>query len=78
MFDEAHHLTAYRTGGKVRKTENYKLAEALKDHSRDLLLLSATPVRLGHSASDHGARARLAMASLSVKWARASVEVAPS
>jgi len=25
----------------VRKTENYKLAEALKDHSRDLLLLSA-------------------------------------
>ncbi|MFM8444440.1 MAG: SNF2-related protein, partial [Methylococcus sp.] len=34
VFDEAHHLTAYRTGGKVRKTENYKLAEALKDHSR--------------------------------------------
>ena len=32
VFDEAHHLTAYRTGGKVRKTENYKLAEALKDH----------------------------------------------
>jgi len=45
VFDEAHHLTAYRTGGKVRKTENYKLAEALKDHSRDLLLLSATPHR---------------------------------
>jgi len=30
-------------GGKVRKTENYQLAETLKDHSRDLLLLSATP-----------------------------------
>uniref|UniRef100_UPI00244345C7 SNF2-related protein n=1 Tax=Klebsiella pneumoniae TaxID=573 RepID=UPI00244345C7 len=29
VFDEAHHLTASRTGGKVRKTENYKLAEAL-------------------------------------------------
>lgn len=43
VFDEAHHLTAYKTGGKVRKTENYKLAEALKDHSRDLVLLSATP-----------------------------------
>ncbi|MCW5257554.1 DEAD/DEAH box helicase [Verminephrobacter aporrectodeae subsp. tuberculatae] len=43
VFDEAHHLTASRTGGKVRKTENYKLAEALKDHARDLLLLSATP-----------------------------------
>jgi SNF2 family DNA or RNA helicase len=48
VFDEAHHLTAYRTGGKVRKTENYKLAEALKDHARDLLLLSATPHQGNH------------------------------
>ena len=48
VFDEAHHLTAYRTGGKVRKTENYKLAEALKSHSRDLLLLSATPHQGNH------------------------------
>lgn len=48
VFDEAHHLTAYRTGGKIRKTENYKLAEALKDHSRDLLLLSATPHQGNH------------------------------
>jgi hypothetical protein len=30
VFDEAHHLTAYRSGGKVKKTENYKLAEVLK------------------------------------------------
>lgn len=48
VFDEAHHLTAYRVGGKVRKTENYKLAEALKDHSRDLMLLSATPHQGNH------------------------------
>jgi superfamily II DNA or RNA helicase len=48
VFDEAHHLTAHRTGGKVRKTENYKLAEALKDHSRDILLLSATPHQGDH------------------------------
>ena len=48
VFDEAHHLTAYRIGGKVRKTENYKLAEALKDHSRDLVLLSATPHQGNH------------------------------
>jgi superfamily II DNA or RNA helicase len=48
VFDEAHHLTAYRTGGKVRKTENYKLGEALKDHSRDLMLLSATPHQGNH------------------------------
>lgn len=48
VFDEAHHLTAWRSGGKVRKTENYKLAEALKSHSRDLLLLSATPHQGNH------------------------------
>ena len=48
VFDEAHHLTAYRSGKKLRKTENYKLAEALKVHSRDLLLLSATPHQGDH------------------------------
>jgi SNF2 family DNA or RNA helicase len=48
VFDEAHHLTAYKAGGKVRKTENYKLAEALKNHSRDLMLLSATPHQGNH------------------------------
>lgn len=48
VFDEAHHLTAYRTGGKVRKTENYKLGEALRGHTRDLLLLSATPHQGNH------------------------------
>jgi superfamily II DNA or RNA helicase len=48
VFDEAHHLTAYRNGGKVRKTENYKLAEALKEHTRDLILLSATPHQGNH------------------------------
>ena len=48
VFDEAHHLSAYRSGRKVRKTENYKLAEALKDHTRDLVLLSATPHQGDH------------------------------
>jgi SNF2 family DNA or RNA helicase len=48
VFDEAHHLTANRSGGKVRKTENYKLAEALRGHTRDLLLLSATPHQGNH------------------------------
>jgi superfamily II DNA or RNA helicase len=48
VFDEAHHLSAYRTGRKVRKTENYKLAEALRDHARDLILLSATPHQGDH------------------------------
>ena len=48
VFDEAHHLTAYKSGGRVRKTENYKLAEVLKSHSRDLFLLSATPHQGNH------------------------------
>jgi superfamily II DNA or RNA helicase len=48
VFDEAHHLTASRSGGKVRKTENYKLGEALKGHTRDLILLSATPHQGNH------------------------------
>ena len=48
VFDEAHHLTAYKSGGKIKKTENYKLAEALRGHARDLLLLSATPHQGDH------------------------------
>jgi superfamily II DNA or RNA helicase len=48
VFDEAHHLTAYQSGNKVTKTQNFKLGEALRDHSRDLLLLSATPHQGDH------------------------------
>jgi superfamily II DNA or RNA helicase len=48
VFDEAHHLTATRNGRKITKTENYKLAEALKAHTRDLILLSATPHQGDH------------------------------
>jgi len=43
VFDEAHHLSVYKNGSRSKKTENFKLAEALKGHCRDLLLLSATP-----------------------------------
>ena len=48
VFDEAHHLSVYRNGNKVKKTENFKLAEAISDHCRDLLLLSATPHQGDH------------------------------
>jgi superfamily II DNA or RNA helicase len=48
VFDEGHHLTAYKSGGKVKKTENYRLAELLKSHCRDLILLSATPHQGDH------------------------------
>ncbi len=48
VFDEAHHLSVYRSGKRARKTENYKLAEAIRPHCRDLLLLSATPHQGDH------------------------------
>lgn len=48
VFDEAHHLSVYKNGNKVKKTENFKLAEALREHCRDLLLLSATPHQGDH------------------------------
>ncbi len=48
VFDEGHHLTANRVGSSVRKTENYKLAEVLKDLTRDLIILSATPHQGDH------------------------------
>ena len=48
VFDEAHHLTANRAGARVNKTQNFKLAEALREHSRDLILLSATPHQGDH------------------------------
>ncbi|MBT3279565.1 MAG: DEAD/DEAH box helicase family protein [Phycisphaerales bacterium] len=48
VFDEAHHLTAYKFGSRVKKTQNFKLGEALRDHSRDLMLLSATPHQGDH------------------------------
>ncbi len=48
VFDEAHHLTATQSGKKVSKTQNFKLAEALREHTRDLLLLSATPHQGDH------------------------------
>ena len=48
VFDEAHHLNAYKSGKATKKTENYKLAEALRGHTRDLLLLSATPHQGDH------------------------------
>jgi len=41
IFDEAHHLTRRNKGKST--TQNYRLAEALRGHTRDLLFLSATP-----------------------------------
>lgn len=43
IVDEAHHLSRIRYGKKIQPTLNYKLAEVIKNHTRDLLFLSATP-----------------------------------
>ena len=43
VFDEAHHLSRTRYGKKITATQNYKLAEAVRGYTRDLLFLSATP-----------------------------------
>jgi len=43
IFDEAHHLSRTRSDKKTVVTQNYRLAEALRNHTRDLLFLSATP-----------------------------------
>ena len=43
IFDEAHHLSKTRYGKKITATLNYKLAESLRSHTKDLIFLSATP-----------------------------------
>jgi superfamily II DNA or RNA helicase len=43
IFDEAHKLSAKEYGRKTDKTQNYLLAEALREYTDALLLLTATP-----------------------------------
>jgi len=43
IFDEAQHLSARDWPNKTEKTQNYQLAEMLRDHTDALLLLTATP-----------------------------------
>jgi len=43
VIDEAHHLSRKRYGKKVDTTQNYRLAEALRGQTRNMLFLTATP-----------------------------------
>ncbi len=43
IFDEAQHLSAREYPKKTDKTQNYQLAEALRDYTDAMLLLTATP-----------------------------------
>lgn len=43
IFDEAHKLSAHLYGDEVKRTYRFELAEMVRDHTRSLLLLTATP-----------------------------------
>ena len=43
VFDEAHKLSATLFGDEVKQTKRRKLAERVRPHTRNLLLLTATP-----------------------------------
>lgn len=43
IFDEAHKLSASVFGSVVKKTKRYQMAEELGKHTRNLLLMTATP-----------------------------------
>jgi superfamily II DNA or RNA helicase len=43
IFDEAHKLSAHLYGEEVKRTLRFTLAELVRDHTRNLLLLTATP-----------------------------------
>ncbi|MCS7216763.1 MAG: SNF2-related protein [Candidatus Bipolaricaulota bacterium] len=45
IVDEAHKLAAYRYGEQTKKTQRYRLGEALARNARMLLFLTATPHR---------------------------------
>ena len=43
IFDEAHKLSAHLYGDEVKRTQRFDLAELVRDKTRNLLLLTATP-----------------------------------
>ncbi|OYN84526.1 helicase-related protein [Parenemella sanctibonifatiensis] len=43
IFDEAHKMSASVFGGEVKKTKRYQMAEQIGGHTRNLLMMTATP-----------------------------------
>ncbi|MCY3849340.1 MAG: helicase-related protein [Acidimicrobiaceae bacterium] len=43
IVDEAHKMSAHRYGGELKRTKRFILGEALRERTRHLLLLTATP-----------------------------------
>jgi superfamily II DNA or RNA helicase len=48
VIDEAHRMGAHYFGAELKKTKRYQLGEVLRDRTRHLLLMTATP----HSGKD--------------------------
>ena len=46
VFDEAHHLRRHYNNGRYKTTKKFELADCLKDKTKSLLLLTATPFQL--------------------------------
>lgn len=43
IFDEAHKMSASVWGSEVKKTKRYRMAEEIGKHTRNLLMMTATP-----------------------------------
>ena len=43
MFDEAHKLAAHFFGSEMKRTKRFHFAEKIGQHTRHLLLMTATP-----------------------------------
>lgn len=43
VFDEAHRLTRHQYGNKLHRSQRYKLAQALRQRTDHMMLLTATP-----------------------------------
>ncbi len=64
IFDEAHKLSAKEYGEKTERTQNFQLANDLKDYASNLLLLTATP----HQGDDSKFRNLLSLLYPSIQY----------
>ena len=51
IVDEAHHVSRKRYGSKVQTTQNYRLMESLRGHTRDLMFLPRRRIKATISSS---------------------------
>ncbi|MEN5059979.1 helicase-related protein [Luteimonas sp. TWI1416] len=74
IFDEAHRLSRRQYGRKFEKSDRFKLAEALRDKTRNVVMLTATP----HQGNQSQFQALLELLRPELKDRFATLEVDPS